>query len=58
MPDARVDAFPRLEREVWIYKVYSGGFSPKDLYVQFSGDGIVREVIMMDDPQYSAIALR
>ena len=57
-PPYRVDAFPRLERKVWTYKMYSGGFSPKDLYVQFSRDGIVREVMMMDDPQYSAIALR
>ena len=57
-PPYRVDAFRRLEREVWTYKMYSGGFSPKDLYVQFSRDGIVREVMLMDDPQYSARAQR
>lgn len=57
-PPYRVDTFPRLERIVWTYKVTIGGYSPKDLYVQFSRDGVVREVMVMDDPQYSAIALR
>jgi len=57
-PPYRVDTFRRLEREVWTYKMYGGGTWPKDLYVQFSRDGIVREVMVMDDPQYSAIAQR
>ena len=57
-PPYRVDTFQRLERIVWTYKMYSGGYSPKDLYVQFTRDGVVREVMMMDDPQYAAIALR
>jgi hypothetical protein len=52
-PPYRVDAFPGLQREVWTYKMHSGTF-PKDLYVQFSTDGLVREVMMMDDPQFSA----
>ena len=53
-PPYRVDAYPRLERDVWTYKMYEGSFVPKDLYVQLSRDGIVREVMMTDDPQYSA----
>ena len=55
-PPYRVDTFQRLEREVWSYKMYDRGTWPKDLYVQFSRDGIVREVITLDDPQYSARA--
>jgi hypothetical protein len=52
-PPYRVDAYPRMQREVWTYKVHSGSF-PKDLYVQLSADGLVREVMMMDDPEFSA----
>lgn len=48
-PPYRVDEFPRLQRQVWTYKMYSGTF-PKDLYVQFSADHIAREVMMIDDP--------
>ena len=51
-PPYSVDTFERLEREVWSYKMYGGGTWPKDLYVQLSRDGIVREVKMMDDPRY------
>jgi hypothetical protein len=52
-PPYRVDPFPRMQREIWTYKMYSGSF-PKDLYVQFSPDRVVREVMIMDDPEYSA----
>ena len=52
-PPYRVDEFPRLQRQVWTYKMYSGT-SPKDLYVQFSPDRVVREVMLLDDPEYSA----
>jgi len=52
-PPYRVDEFPRLQRRVWTYKMYSGT-SPKDLYVQFSPDRVVREVMLLDDPEYSA----
>jgi hypothetical protein len=48
-PPYRVDGFPRMQREAWTYKMLSGT-APKDLYVQFSPDGLVREVMMMDDP--------
>ena len=46
----RVEAFPRLEREVWTYRMVSEGLWPKNLYLQFSADGIVREVLVIDDP--------
>ena len=35
------------------YKMYSGG-AEKDLYVQLSRDGVVREVMLVDDPAFSA----
>jgi outer membrane protein assembly factor BamE (lipoprotein component of BamABCDE complex) len=47
----RVDSLPRLEREVWSYKAINDGAWPKDLFVQFSRDGIVREVLLLDDEQ-------
>ena len=53
-PPYQEDTFPRLARDVWTYKMYGGGYLPKDLYVQLSRDGLVREVMMVDDPQYSS----
>ena len=44
-PAYRVDQFPAMPREVWTYKMYADGF-PKDLYVQFSPDRVVREVMI------------
>ena len=55
-PPYRVDTFRRLAREVWTYKMYSVGLWPKELDVQFSLDGIVREVMLIDDPEFSGIA--
>ena len=49
-PPYRVDAFPRLEREIWTYPAH-GLTTDKLLIVQLSGDGVLREVFMMDDPQ-------
>jgi hypothetical protein len=54
-PPYRVDTFARLAREVWTYKIYGGGYPPKDLFVQFSVDGVVREVMVIDDPQFSSM---
>ena len=51
-PPFQTDLFPRLEREVWTYKMYGGSHQPKDLYVQLARDGVVREVMMVDDPQF------
>ena len=53
-PPYKVDTFARLAREVWTYKMYGDGYQPKDLYVQLSSDGIVREVMMVDDPQFAS----
>ena len=52
-PPYRVDEYPRMQRQVWTYKMYSWGVE-KDLYVQFSPDRLVREVMMVDDPAFSA----
>ena len=46
-----MDALPTLEREVWTYKALSEGIWRKDLFVQFSRDGIVREILLIDDPE-------
>lgn len=51
-PPYRVDSFARLAREVWTYKIYGNGYLPMDLFVQLSSDGVVREVMVIDDPQF------
>jgi hypothetical protein len=48
-PPNRVDQLPRMEREAWTYQV-NGFTTDKLLFVQLSRDGIVREVIVIDDP--------
>ena len=45
----RVESLPRVEREVWTYKTV--GVWRKELFVQFSRDGIVREILLIDDPE-------
>jgi len=47
----RVESLPRLEREVWTYKTINEGIWRKDLFVQFSRDGIVREILMLNDAE-------
>jgi hypothetical protein len=49
-PPYRADPFPRMEREIWTYKIQTFPF-PKALFVQLSSDDIVREVYFMDDPE-------
>jgi hypothetical protein len=49
-PPYRMDAFPRLQRDIWTYPAH-GQTIPKLIIVQFSNDRVVREVYMMDDPQ-------
>jgi len=46
---SRVDSLPRVDREVWTYKALDEGVWRKDLYVQFSHDGVVREILLTDD---------
>ena len=48
-PPYRTDAFPRLEREVWSYKAYGGAPGRRDLFIQLSPDGLVREILLMDE---------
>ena len=49
-PPYRIDAFPRLERNIWTYPAH-GLTIPKLIIVQLSNDDVVREVYMMDDPE-------
>jgi hypothetical protein len=49
-PPYRVEQFPRMGREIWTYKMQVFPF-PKALFVQFSPDGVAREVYFMDDPE-------
>lgn len=46
-PPYRVDRFPRMQREAWTY--WMRGMTPTraQLYVQFSPDGVVREVYLV-----------
>jgi hypothetical protein len=53
-PPYQAQYFANLEREIWTYKMYADGYMPKDLYVQMSGDGVLREVLLMDDPQFAS----
>lgn len=45
-PPYRVDAYPRMQREAWTY--WMRGLTPSraQLYVQFSPDGVLREVYL------------
>jgi outer membrane protein assembly factor BamE (lipoprotein component of BamABCDE complex) len=47
----RVESLPTIEREVWTYKTLNEGIWRKDLFVQFSRDGVVREILQIDDPE-------
>jgi hypothetical protein len=49
-PPYRIDQYPRMDREIWTYKLQVFPF-PKALFVQFSPDHVVREVYFMDDPE-------
>lgn len=48
-PPWSTDRLPRLMRDVWSYPMLGSPYR-KVLYIQFSGDGVVREVIVMNDP--------
>ena len=48
-PPFVVSTLPRLEREVWEYQMREVDFKWK-LWVQFSPDGVVREVLQMRHP--------
>jgi hypothetical protein len=48
-PPFLVSSLPRLKREVWEYQLLEVDFKWK-LWVQFSPDGVVREVLQMRHP--------
>jgi SmpA / OmlA family len=54
-PPYQVNTFARLAREVWTYNMYGKGDQPMNLFVQFSSDGVMREVMMLDDPQFASM---
>jgi SmpA/OmlA family protein len=53
-PPWRADPFPRMQREIWTYPMMATDPTPKHLYVQFSGDGVLRELYLLDDPDWRA----
>ena len=48
-PPWRVSRLERQQREVWEYYMYNAVQVEHNLYVQFSGDGAVREVLLLRD---------
>jgi hypothetical protein len=48
-PPLRVSRLERQQREVWEYPMYDARGFEYSLYVQFSADGIVREVLLLRD---------
>lgn len=48
-PPLRVTRFDRMQRDVWEYRRYEDPTDERQVAVQFSGDGIVREVVVLKD---------
>ena len=50
-PPYTVTQFPHMEREVWQYyfRHFGDPGVPMSLYVQFSPDGVAREIYLIDD---------
>jgi hypothetical protein len=55
-PPYSVDNYPRMEREVWSYK-QAFNSQRKDLIVQFSPDGVAREIFMVDEQHWMSGAV-
>jgi hypothetical protein len=53
-PPNRVIRMERQQREAWEYMLYNQIQIPHILYVQYSPDGILREVLMIRDPSLDA----
>ncbi len=51
-PPWRIIRFERQQRDVWDYRMYNSVQVEYILSVQFSGDGLVREVLFMRDQRY------
>lgn len=48
-PPIRTAHFKGLQREVWDYRRYEDPFNEYHISVQFSADGVVREVVVVKD---------
>jgi hypothetical protein len=48
-PPGRISRLDRQQRDVWEYRMFGASQEPYYLYVQISGDGIVREVLFLKD---------
>ena len=48
-PPGFITRFDRLQRDIWQYRMWGASQEPHYLYVQFSYDGIVREVLFLKD---------
>ena len=48
-PPIRTARFERMQRDVWDYRRYEDPFNEYIVSVQFSADGIVREVLVVKD---------
>ena len=51
-PPWRVSRLARQQRDVWEYTIYDARQFEFILYVQFSGDGVVREVLLLRDTYF------
>ena len=51
-PPWRMSRLERQQRDVWEYSMYDARQFEFILYVQFSGDGVVREVLLLRDPYF------
>ena len=51
-PPWKVWPFPRMQRDIWEYRMTTGGgaSTPQGLYVNVSPDNVVREVYLLNDP--------
>ena len=48
-PPLRTTGFARMERDVWEYRRYNDPMDEWHIAVQFSKDGVVREVVALKD---------
>ncbi len=48
-PPHQIQQFPRMSREIWEYP-WRGETSPRLLLLQFSPDGVLREIYSIEDP--------
>jgi len=48
-PPYQVSYLPRQQREVWTWNLFNVQQIPFQLHVQMSDDGIVREVLMLEE---------